>query len=84
MVTRIMVKLGASVDESVEKEDLWGQKGDPKETSNKTQGGGLFASTSLGGARDQTVRTRGKIQVGLALHRERELKPVLPLYRGED
>ena len=43
MVTRIMVKLGASVDKGVEKEDLWGQKGDPKETSNKTQGEGLFA-----------------------------------------
>ena len=42
-VIRLMEKLEAS-DRGMEKEDLRGQKGHPRETSNKTQGGELLPS----------------------------------------
>ena len=52
------------INKGMEKEDLWGQKGHPRETSNKTQGGELLPSVGAplsinpGRAKDQTqVRT---------------------------
>ena len=62
---RIMVKLGAAMDKGVDKEDLRGQRGDPRETLNGTQVGELLAFSKshliyrysvLGGARESKHR----------------------------
>lgn len=83
-----MVTLGTFGDRGVEKEDLGGQRGDPRETSNKSQDFSrshlIHRSSGLGGARadlseDQPLRTRSKTQTRRArAPREKRIEASTP------